>query len=181
MGSKISCSCPIAFLGKTAELCRDMKTLFSLLILLLGAAMPLQAADRIVIDKPALMLYVISEKSDTLFRAPVCVGKNLGNKQRKGDMRTPEGTFTITQIQDASTWTHDFGDGAGERKGAYGPYFFRLATPPYTGIGIHGTCFPERMSTRDSEGCIRLLNDDLRALRPYVFKGMEVTVTPDRR
>ena len=158
-----------------------MKTLVSLLAIFVGSVLSLQAADRIVIDKPALMLYVISEKSDTLFRAPVCVGKNLGDKQRKGDMRTPEGTFTISQIQDASTWTHDFGDGAGERQGAYGPYFFRLVTPPHTGIGIHGTCFPERISTRDSEGCIRLLNDDLRALRPYVFKGMTVTVTPDKK
>lgn len=158
-----------------------MKTFVTLLTIFLGSVLSLRAADRIVIDKPSLMLYVISEKSDTLFRAPVCVGKNLGDKQRKGDMRTPEGTFTISQIQDASSWTHDFGDGAGERKGAYGPFFFRLVTPPHTGIGIHGTCFPERISTRDSEGCIRLLNDDLRALRPYVFKGMSVTVTPDKK
>ena len=156
-----------------------MKTIITAISLLLLSAAAGMAADRIVIDKPALMLYVISEKADTLFRAPVCVGKNLGDKQRKGDMRTPEGTFTITQIQDASSWTHDFNDGGGERKGAYGPSFFRLLTPPHKGIGIHGTCFPERMSTRDSEGCIRLLNDDLLRLRPYVFKGMEVTVTPD--
>ncbi len=158
-----------------------MKQIFTSIILLIIAAATSRAADRIVIDKPSLMLYVISEQADTLMRAPVCVGKNFGDKQRKGDMRTPEGTFTITQIQDASSWTHDFNDGGGERKGAYGPYFFRLATPPHTGIGIHGTCFPERISTRDSEGCIRLLNDDLRRLRPYVFKGMKVTVTPDRR
>lgn len=137
------------------------------------------ARNRIVIDKPTLKLYVIGEKNDTLFTAPVCVGKNLGNKQRKGDMRTPEGKFTITQIQDAESWTHDFHDGGGERKGAYGPYFIRLATPPHTGIGIHGTCFPERISTRDSEGCIRLLNDDLRRLMPYVSKGMSVEITAD--
>ncbi|MDE6484018.1 MAG: L,D-transpeptidase [Duncaniella sp.] len=158
-----------------------MKKILTAIALLIISVAASRAADRIVIDKPSLMLYVISEKADTLFRAPVCVGKNLGDKQRKGDMRTPEGTFSITQIQDASTWTHDFNDGAGERKGAYGPYFFRLATPPHTGIGIHGTCFPERISTRDSEGCIRLLDDDLRRLRPYVFKGMEVKITPDKR
>lgn len=157
-----------------------MKKILTAIALLILSAAASRAADRIVIDKPALMIYVISEQTDTLFRAPVCVGKNLGDKQRKGDMRTPEGNFTITQIQDASTWTHDFNDGAGERKGAYGPYFFRLATPPHTGIGIHGTCFPERISTRDSEGCIRLLDDDLRRLRPYVFKGMKVTITPDK-
>lgn len=158
-----------------------MKKIITAIALIVLSAAASRAADRIVIDKPSLMLYVLGEQADTLFRAPVCVGKNLGDKQRKGDMRTPEGNFTITQIQDASTWTHDFNDGAGERKGAYGPYFFRLATPPHTGIGIHGTCFPERISTRDSEGCIRLLDDDLRRLRPYVFKGMKVTITPDQR
>lgn len=138
------------------------------------------AENRVVVDKPSLRLYVINEKCDTVFTAPVCVGKNLGDKKRKGDMRTPEGRFKITQIQDASKWTHDFKDGAGERKGAYGPWFFRLATPPHTGIGIHGTCFPERISTRDSEGCIRLLNDDLIKLHKLVKVGAEVTVTPDK-
>lgn len=138
------------------------------------------AGNRIVIDKTALKLYVISEKGDTLFTAPVCVGKKLGNKQKSGDMRTPEGTFTVQQIQKADSWTHDFKDGKGERKGAYGPWFIRLKTPPHRGIGIHGTCFPERISTRDSEGCIRLLNKDLERLHPYVYVGMEVIVTPDK-
>lgn len=139
-----------------------------------------KAENHIVVDKPSLRIYVISEKADTLFTAPVCVGKNLGNKTRKGDMKTPEGRFKVSQIQDSSSWTHDFNDGGGVRKGAYGPYFIRLVTPPHTGIGIHGTCFPERISTRDSEGCIRLLNDDLRRLRPLVKPGMEVIITPDK-
>lgn len=156
-----------------------MKKLLLASILALASLMAVEAKNHIVVDKPALKIYVISETNDTLFRAPVCVGKNLGQKQRKGDMRTPEGRFKVVQIQDASSWTHDFNDGAGERKGAYGPWFIRLLTPPHTGIGIHGTCFPERISTRDSEGCIRLLNEDLKRLRPFVTKGMEVIVTPD--
>ena len=40
----------------------------------------------------------------------VAVGKNAGDKQRAGDMRTPEGSFTVEQVQDASWWSHDFGD-----------------------------------------------------------------------
>ena len=74
----------------------------------------------IVIDKPALRLNVYEDqKGDTvlLARYPVCVGKNLGQKEKSGDMKTPECTldkpFSITQIQPASTWTHDFGDGRG--------------------------------------------------------------------
>ena len=66
------------------------------------------------------------------------VGKNAGQKRRAGDMRTPEGSFTVVQIQDSSSWSHDFGDGKGPVAGAYGPWFIRLATG-WQGIGIHGT------------------------------------------
>ena len=150
------------------------------IILMACAILGATAANRVLVDKPTLMLYVINEHNDPIFRAPVCVGAAKGQKQRRGDMRTPEGTFEITQVQDASHWTHDFGDGAGERADAYGPYFFRLRTPGFSGIGIHGTCFPESTGTRASEGCIRLRNDDLRRLHPLIGRGTRVTVTPDR-
>lgn len=156
-----------------------MKKIF-LILALLTAMLPLSAANRILIDKPTLRLYVIADNGDTIFRAPVCVGRNLGQKQRPGDCRTPEGQFEITQIVDASSWTHDFGDGAGERRGAYGPWFMRLRTPGHRGIGIHGTCFPETTGTRASEGCIRLRNRDLERLKPLVAVGTQVTITPDR-
>lgn len=133
----------------------------------------------IVIDKPAYRLSVI-EKGDTIFRAPVCLAKNYGNKTRKGDHKTPEGTFQITSIEDASSWSHDFHDGRGKINGAYGPWFFRLNVAVSTHIGIHGTCFPESMGTRDSDGCIRLRNEDIVRLRPLVRKGMNVTITPDK-
>ncbi|MDE5836596.1 MAG: L,D-transpeptidase [Paramuribaculum sp.] len=55
---------------------------------------------------------------------PVCVGTNFGDKTQAGDRKTPEGTFSISQIHDSSCWMHDFNDGAGLREGAYGPYFF---------------------------------------------------------
>ena len=133
---------------------------------------------RIIVDKPHLMLYVV-EQTDTIFKAPVCVGKNLGDKVKSGDCRTPEGKFTVSQIQSSKAWTHDFKDGKGERKGAYGPWFIRLKMPRWTSIGIHGTCFPERIGTRDSEGCIRLNNDDLLVLKPLVEIGMPVEILPD--
>lgn len=152
-----------------------MKKIFLLLLcaLSLGAN-----AQKIVISKQKARLYLIDGK-DTLFIVPVSVGKNVGDKQRKGDYKTPEGTFKICQIQNASTWTHDFKDGKGQRKGAYGPYFFRIKTPKFSGIGIHGTCFPEKIGTRCSEGCIRLNNNDIKKLRQYVFVGMTCVIEKD--
>lgn len=125
------------------------------------------------------MLYVVTEQSDTVYKAPVGIGLNRGTKKAKGDMRTPEGSFSIKSIERSSKWTHDFKDGYGQRKGAYGPYFIRLKIPNVNSIGIHGTCFPKSIGTRCSEGCIRLRNEDLSELRKYVFVGMRVIIEPD--
>lgn len=138
------------------------------------------AQDRMVIvDKPNLQLFVI-ESSDTLFSAPICAGSNFGDKVKKGDQRTPEGVFCISQILNSSKWKHDFGDGRGQIRGAYGPWFFRLRTPKWiTGIGIHGTCFPESIGKRESEGCVRLKNEDLIKLKALIKVGMKVVITKD--
>ena len=59
---------------------------------------------------------------------PIAIGKHPGDKMKVGDMRTPEGNFYIEEIQDSRNWSHDFEDGAGPIKGAYGPFFLRLYT-----------------------------------------------------
>ena len=141
----------------------------------------------IVINKTELHLSVYEQQgSDTvlLARYPVCVGKNFGPKEKSGDMKTPECTFdnpfSITQIQPASTWVHDFGDGRGSIQ-AYGNWFMRLKTPGFSGIGIHGSTNNENsVPGRDSEGCIRLLNNDLDELKSnYAFVGMKVIILKD--
>ena len=64
----------------------------------------------VVIDKAKYRLSVL-ENNDTLFQCTVALGKNLGNKEKIGDMKTPEGIFTICSIEKSSRWTHDFRDG----------------------------------------------------------------------
>ena len=141
----------------------------------------------IVISKPELNLSVYEDQDgDTvlLARYPVCVGQNLGQKEKKGDMKTPECTFanpfSITEIKPASDWVHDFGDGRGSIL-AYGNWFMRLKTPGFSGIGIHGSTNNESsVPGRGSEGCIRLLNADLDELKAnYAFVGMKVIVLKD--
>ena len=143
----------------------------------------------IVIDNPALDLSVYEDQDgDTVLiaRYPVCVGLNYGQKQKKGDMKTPESSFenpfTITQIQDASKWKHDFGDGRGEIL-SYGNWFMRLKTPGFTGIGIHGSTNNESsVPGRGSEGCIRLRDDELDILKEnYAFVGMKVIILGDEK
>ena len=138
----------------------------------------------IVVSKQELKLYVCEVVEDDTVRLaeyPVCMGKNLGPKQKKGDMKTPESTwdnpFVITEIVKASDWHHDFGDGRGSIL-AYGNWFMRLKTPGFSGIGIHGSTNNESsVPGRASEGCIRLRDTDIDLLKAnYAYKGMRVVV-----
>ena len=135
----------------------------------------------IVISKKDLNLRVYSKDSTLLAEYPCCLSKNKGNKQKKGDMRTPESPegqpFKITAIQDASTWRHDFKDGRGNIK-AYGHWFLRLLTPGHSGIGIHGSTNNESsVPGRASEGCIRLRDNDIITLKEkYAYVGMPVYI-----
>ena len=124
------------------------------------------------------------EKKVKSFR--VAVGKNAGDKEKRGDNRTPEGDFFVAMVQDARSWGHDFRDGKGYIKGAYGPWFIRLYTgadgtrsgKAWTGIGIHGTHDSTSIGKRATEGCIRLLNRDLLELRKHVDVDMNVRISP---
>ena len=138
----------------------------------------------VVISKQELKLYVCEVvENDTVRLAeyPVCLSRNLGQKERVGDLNTPESTweqpFSVSQIQDASGWVHDFGDGRGSIL-AYGNWFIRLKTPGFSGIGIHGSTNNEStVPGRASEGCIRLRNADLDLLKEqYAFEGMKVVI-----
>lgn len=92
----------------------------------------------VVISKEEMKMRVYDATGRELRCYPIACGRNVGNKKRQGDMRTPVGLFKVQEILDAHTWTHDFKDGKGVIRGAYGPYFVRLLTG-HKGIGIHGT------------------------------------------
>ena len=134
----------------------------------------------ILIRKSEFRLYLLKD-GNVVNSWPVALGKNAGQKRVSGDMKTPDGTFPIDEVLDASYWTHDFGDGKGEIEGAYGPYFISLDTSnlsggAWDGIGIHGTHDPASIGTRASEGCIRMHNSDLLTLKKQISVGTQVTI-----
>ena len=134
----------------------------------------------ILIKKSEFRLYLL-ESGNVVQSWPIALGKNEGQKRVSGDMKTPDGSFPIDEILDASYWTHDFGDGKGEIEGAYGPYFISLDTSnlsggAWDGIGIHGTHDPASIGTRASEGCIRMHNNDLLTLKNQISVGTQVTI-----
>lgn len=141
----------------------------------------------IVISKLHTCLNVYEKrKQDTVLIAhyPACLSRNKGNKQVRGDNKTPESPmnapFKITAIQNSSSWHHDFGDGRGSIL-AYGNWFLRLETPGFSGIGIHGSTNNEQsVPGRASEGCVRLKDGDIIHLKEnYAFVGMKVYILPE--
>ncbi|GHT21149.1 L,D-transpeptidase [Bacteroidia bacterium] len=137
----------------------------------------IENANFIIISKQEMMLYMYDYRGNEMFKFPVACGLNYGNKEKRGDMKTPEGIFRVSEIQKAAHWTHDFKDGKGEIKGAYGPYFIRLEVPEHQGIGIHGTHDPKSLGTRATEGCIRLKNENVLQLVELVHPGTVVVIT----
>ncbi len=99
--------------------------------------------------------------------------------------KTPESfpgePFYMSEIKDASSWRHDFGDGRGSIF-SYGHWFMRLNTPGFTGIGIHGSTNNRESIKlgRGSEGCVRLLDEDIIHLHDnYAVCGTKVTILPE--
>lgn len=152
----------------------------------------------LVISKKEYRVYVYETVGgDTVLRAtfPVCYAMNTQDKTRSGDSCTPEcrdanTPFTISQIVDASAWRHTFKNDPRGNILAYGPFFMRLKltgsqVPGNSSIGIHGCGGYEGKSNsysvpgRDSEGCLRLRDNDLRTLRlNYCDVGTKVYIKP---
>lgn len=135
----------------------------------------------ILVDKNTMQLSLYNYKGELIQQTKVATGKKYGNKTQKGDMRTPEGVFKITEIENSSAWKHDFKDDSlGEIAGAYGPYFLRLEVPGQKGIGIHGTHDTLSLGSRASEGCIRVKNEELEKLVKKIRLATVVIITPSQ-
>lgn len=135
----------------------------------------------IIIDKQQLTLTLFGSDSTAVKSYPIACSKYYGPKLRKGDNKTPEGKFRINQLLNSRGLSHDFGDGKGPIRNAYGPWFLRLDVPGFNDIGIHGTHIPESIGTRSTEGCIRMTNDDITDLKSRVKVGTQVTILPDKQ
>ncbi len=140
-----------------------------------STARMIAAGDYILVEKSKHLLHHYRD-GNPLASYHVALGKNPADKIKVGDNTTPEGHFTIGFINASHDWTHDFGDGKGEIKGAYGPFFIGIKTDAkgtfsgktWTGIGIHGTHNPASIGTNASEGCIRLHNNELLKLKAAI-------------
>jgi outer membrane murein-binding lipoprotein Lpp len=81
----------------------------------------------IVIDKSNYTLTLMQD-GEPLKSYKVAIGINKGQKRAVGDLRTPDGNFTVDELCEASSWTHDFGDGKGEIQRSLWPMVYIFET-----------------------------------------------------
>lgn len=123
--------------------------------------------NRIVVSISAKTLTVYRGTSDqALFQAPVATGRP--------QTPTPTGDFYIDVVVKTDRPT-----------GVYGPYQLSVAAfsdvlQSFAGgpgqMAIHGTNQPWVIGQDASNGCVRLTNEDVTALKPFAPAGTPVTV-----
>lgn len=128
----------------------------------------------VVINKSKRKLSLVTRHGDEVGHFPVCSSRNRGQKRKKDDCKTPEGTFEIIGIYNSTDWTYK---DTGQK--AYGPFFVHLYTAPFFGIGIHGTNAPYSVPGRSSHGCVRMHNETISRVRKMLSKDSRVTILSD--
>ncbi|MFH0984218.1 MAG: L,D-transpeptidase family protein [Candidatus Omnitrophota bacterium] len=188
----------------SAELQRRWKTLFSKEITPDSIAYTVKSGDRLYIlaKKNKTTVDLIKKinglKSDSIYpkmklkihTAPFSIeidkSKNVlilfsnGEAVKKYSVATgkknctPVGEFKITDKLVHPTW---FKTGAilppGSPENALGTRWMGFDKPSY---GIHGTIEPKSIGTQASEGCIRMLNEEVEELYSVVPVGTKVTI-----
>ncbi len=141
----------------------------------------------LTMQRPVRMLLVVKNIQRLLLiehdgRTPrilaqyVCsTGANTGNKRLRGDERTPEGVYFITQVYTDSKVTV-FGRRAFHLD--YPNYFDQLASRGGDGIFIHGT--NRELRPNNSNGCVSLDNHDLEDLARYLSRDeVPILIVPN--
>lgn len=136
----------------------------------------------IVVDKSRMKVIKFNRFGAEEESFGMACAKNYGTKHTKGDSRTPEGFFSVKQIQNSTDWHYvDDNGNVSEKTGEFGPRFVRLSIPGITSIGIHGTAAPWSIGGRRSHGCIRLTNENIMRFVEIVEPGMPVIITPGKK
>ncbi|MDE6648468.1 MAG: L,D-transpeptidase [Muribaculaceae bacterium] len=136
----------------------------------------------VVVDKSRMKVIKFNRFGVEKESFGMACAKNYGTKHTTGDSRTPEGFFTVKQIQNSTDWHYvDDNGNVSEKTGEFGPRFIRLSIPGITSIGIHGTSAPWSIGGRRSHGCIRLTNENIMKMVEMVEPGMPVIITPGKK
>ncbi len=107
----------------------------------------------------------------------IATGKQKGGKNYELDLRTPQGIYQITHYRHQNTLHRKYGTGAFVLD--YPNRFDGLKNRTGSGIWIHGTDRVDFIDC-DSEGCVRLKNNDLLSVIPLLVPGKTQVVLVER-
>jgi murein L,D-transpeptidase YafK len=156
-----------------------MRWLIFLFAPLLFAATP-ASVDHIVVDKSDRTLTLIAGGKTIATFTNIKLGDvPVGHKQREGDEKTPEGTYTISGRNPGSRYHLSLRisyPNAKDRAAAA-----RLGRPPGGDIFIHGqpNGSPLARIPRDwTDGCIAVSNTEIQQIWRLVTNGTRITIRP---
>ncbi len=117
----------------------------------------------ILVDKALQRVYLYSGRSQ-IEMFPCSTGKNSGDKEVKGDNRTPDGIYFFVGLLDGKDLPEFYGWRAYILN--YPNLVDKITGKDGDGIWIHGRNEP--LSSMDTHGCISLTNSDLHKLAAYL-------------
>ncbi len=95
------------------------------------------------------------------------------------DGRTPTGNFSVDSMLVEADWYPPWGGVVkyGQEGHLIGTRWIGFEDrPDAAGYGIHGTSDPDSIGAMESEGCIRLTNEDVEELYDFLVSGTEVKI-----
>ncbi len=131
----------------------------------------------VVVDKFQNKLFVYEVKDSNNLKLikdfKILVGENKGDKERKGDKKTPEGIYFVQNFISSKKLSPKYGPGAFTLD--YPNPFDKIFDKTGGGIWIHG--FDENENKNSTEGCVVLNNKDFLELSKYIKSGTPVIIT----
>lgn len=125
--------------------------------------------NTIYINKNTQRLHYYDNNGNLVLNSSVSTGARPGNKTKEGDLKTPEGKFKISFVNENAD-KKIFGD----------TLFYGLSYG--NGIGIHGDANnPNGIGRKASHGCIRMPNENLRQLQKLIGSGINVPVIIEKQ
>ncbi len=99
------------------------------------------------------------------------------------DQKTPAGKFVVGVRNPKPPWwppaemqIKEAQVKYGDPKNPLGEWWISLEHDLYHGIGIHGTNDPGSVGSKASNGCVRMLNEEVGEVAAIAYKGMVVTI-----
>lgn len=136
----------------------------------------------ILVEKNTKTLFVLRSVQGKLTSAksyPCLVGKNIKDKEKTGDMATPEGIYYLVEFVPPSKLSEIYGMGAFVLN--YPDFLDKKEGKTGDGVWLHGHDPKKRLEeVQSSKGCVVMSNDHLRELSTMIKLGTTPMVIVDK-